>query len=91
MESRRCRPTSGRGGTNEGFAEARVWFDLAAESSFGGEQARAVLGRILLGQTFWRLEAMGAERLARLRRNFEAPLASKYVSPASGRMTSRRI
>jgi len=59
------------GEQNEGFAEARVWFDTAPERSFGGEQARAVLGRILLGQTFWRLEAMGAERLARLRRNFE--------------------
>ena len=54
---------------DEGFAEARVWF-----SEDGGimGNTRPVLGRILLGQSHFRLEAMGAERLARLRKEFEA-------------------
>src|SRR5208283_2924762 len=40
----------------EGFAEARDWFDDKSPPTAG----RKLLGRILLGQAFWRLEATGA-------------------------------
>ena len=63
---------------DEGFAEARTWFDDAPTqnrvATLGGQ---AVLGRILLGQSHWRLEAMGAEKFARLRQRFEQHLAEK--------------
>ncbi len=62
----------------EGFAEARVWFteSLAVKQAVppGG---RAVLGRVLLGQTHWRLEAFGGERFAQLRRQFENHLGQR--------------
>lgn len=62
----------------EGFAEARVWFETSPEPVValppGGQ---VVLGRILLGQTFWRLEAIGRERLEQLRAHFEAALAHR--------------
>jgi hypothetical protein len=55
----------------EGFTEGRVWFAAAgdAEQQLIGEGA--ALGRILIGPIHWRVEAMGAERLARLRERFE--------------------
>jgi hypothetical protein len=57
---------------SEGFAEARVWFakspEIAQSVPPGGQP---VLGRVLLGQAHWRLEALGAGRLAQLRREFE--------------------
>ena len=60
---------------NEGFAEARIWIDQAPKSHLltppGGQ---LVLGRILLGQSHWRLETMGAEKLSRLRAAFEKQL-----------------
>ena len=62
------------GEQREGFADARVWFanhedaDLARRPTPDGQ---AILGRVLLGQSHWRLEAMGAEKLAVLRRRFE--------------------
>jgi hypothetical protein len=58
------------GERDEGFAEARVWFEESSPPP-AGASARPVLGRALLGQTHWRLEAMGGERLARLRAEFE--------------------
>jgi hypothetical protein len=62
----------------EGFAEARVWFaekpEIKQSVPPGG---RPALGRVLLGQAHWRLEAMGAERLARLRRQFDAQLGNR--------------
>ncbi|MSU63004.1 MAG: hypothetical protein EXS31_11530 [Pedosphaera sp.] len=61
----------------EGFAEARVWF--AGSSSVKQEdtpRGRPVLGRILLGQSHWRVEAMSGERFAQLRKKFEQCLAT---------------
>ncbi len=62
---------------DEGFAEAFIWFSAVSKIkqllSAGG---RATLGRVLLGQSHWRLEAMGGENLAKLRQQFEAQLGS---------------
>jgi hypothetical protein len=62
----------------EGFAEARIWFGgqppLAQAVPAGG---KPVLGRVLLGQSHWRLEAFGAQRLAELRGRFEAQMAER--------------
>ncbi len=57
----------------EGFAEARDWFDDQSPARAG----RKLLGRILLGQAFWRIEAIGAARLAALRKRFEKRLGKR--------------
>lgn len=60
---------------NEGFAEAREWLDpepMTRQLTMPG--GRMVLGRVLLGQSLWRLEAVGTEKFARLRRLFEQQL-----------------
>ena len=57
----------------EGFAEARDWFDDKSPTKAG----RKLLGRVLLGQAFWRLEATGAARLAALRERFEQRLGKR--------------
>ena len=62
--------TNDEGG--EGFTEAKVWFAAPEDSEVGSIGQGAVLGRVLLGPTHWRVEALGAERLARLRGRFEA-------------------
>lgn len=60
---------------DEGFAEACLWFATMPEARQavppGG---RATLGRVLLGQSHWRLETFGGEKLAELRNQFEAQL-----------------
>ena len=57
----------------EGFAETRVWFtESVAVKPAVPPGGRAVLGRVLLGQAHWRLEAFGGERFAQLRRQVEA-------------------
>jgi hypothetical protein len=56
----------------EGFADVRIWLD--PEQSPKGSQADTspvILGRILLGQSHWRLEAFGAVSLEKLRKQFE--------------------
>lgn len=58
---------------SEGFAEARDWFD----DQFPATTGRKLLGRILLGQAFWRLEATGAARLVALRKRFEKRLGKR--------------
>ncbi len=59
----------------EGFAEARVWFAKDDDPVFKtAPNARGVLGRALLGQSHWRLEAIGGEKLAALRGRFEAQM-----------------
>jgi hypothetical protein len=55
----------------EGFRDGRVWFAGPQDEETKLTGAGTVLGRLLLGQTHWRLEAMGADRLARLRQRFE--------------------
>ena len=55
----------------EGFTAGRVWFAGAADAEKQQVGEGAVMGRILLGPTHWRLEALGAGRLARFRERFE--------------------
>ena len=63
----------------EGFTGARVWFagDADPEKKQLGEGA--AMGRILVGPTHWRLEAIGADRLARLRERFEQLLGPRVA------------
>jgi hypothetical protein len=62
----------------EGFAEARVWFaESAPLKQAVPPGGRAVLGRVLLGQAHWRLEAFGGERFAQLRRQLEHHLGQR--------------
>jgi hypothetical protein len=66
--------------TREGFSEARAWFGVgnpdhqALQAALAGQP---ILGRVLLGQSCWRLEAMGAARLAELRARFEQQLGPR--------------
>ena len=55
----------------EGFAEARVWFAGSNDRETQDAGDGAVMGRILISFGHWRLEALGAGRLARLRERFE--------------------
>ncbi len=48
-----------------------MWFAGSADTEKQQIGEGAVIGRILLGPTHWRLEALGADRLARLRERFE--------------------
>ncbi|MDH7504221.1 MAG: hypothetical protein QHJ82_16110 [Verrucomicrobiota bacterium] len=61
----------------EGFAKARVWFDAPDKALVSAEKMRPVLGRVLLGQTHWRIEAMGGERFARLKTQFDQAMGDK--------------
>ena len=59
----------------EGFAEAREWFDPEpALKQMTGPGGRLELGRVLLGQSHWRLETFGEQKLARQRSQFEQQL-----------------
>lgn len=69
----------------EGFAEARAWFADAASPVALPEGGRPLLGRVLLGQAHWRLEAMGEAKLAALRAGFEALLGERV------RFTGQRL
>jgi len=71
---------------DEGLAEARVWFEPEPKHpALTTTQGQIILGRVLLGQTQWRLEAMGAEKLSRLRSRFESHLGDRI------RFVSERI
>jgi len=71
---------------NEGFAEAREWYDpLPKAKHLTAPGGRMVLGRVLLGQLRWRLETFGAEKLSRLRRQFEEQLGDRV------RFTAERV
>lgn len=62
----------------EGFAEARAWLDEADDPVVRlPEGSRLLLGRVLLGRTSWRIEAMGDERLGRLRGKLEARMGAR--------------
>ena len=62
----------------EGFAEARAWFDPIVQTKhLTAPGGRIILGRVLLGQSMWRLETMGADKLSRLRREFENQLGGQ--------------
>ncbi len=55
----------------EGFGQARVWSARAGDPEIDYIGEGAVLGRVLLGPTHWRLEAMGAAKIDKLRARFE--------------------
>lgn len=57
---------------SEGFIEGRVWFAHPDDADYERLGPNVTLGRILIGETHWRLQAMGAERLARFRERFES-------------------
>lgn len=67
------------GEQTEGFAEARVWFAGKGDEELvgGGLGTNRVLGRVLLGQAHWRLEAMGGAKLAALRQRFERTMGDR--------------
>jgi hypothetical protein len=60
----------------EGFVEVRVWFDDDNAMSNLSKGSLLLLGRVLLGQSHWRLEAMGADRMARFRARFEKQMGA---------------
>ncbi|KAB2661781.1 MAG: hypothetical protein DVB31_11995 [Verrucomicrobia bacterium] len=62
------------GERSEGFADAREWFETLPSDA----EPSLLLGRIVLGQSHWRLECIGGKRIAEFRRQFESlmgPLA----------------
>jgi hypothetical protein len=63
----------------EGFTEGRVWFAGAADSEMQHVGDGAVIGRILISLGHWRLEAMGADRLARFRARFEQLMGQRVT------------
>ena len=63
----------------EGFTEGRVWFAGSDDKEKQQTGEGAVIGRILLGPTHWRLESMGADRLARLRERFERLMGQRVT------------
>src|ERR1039457_334939 len=69
----------------EGFMEGRVWFAGAADSEKQHVGDGAVIGRILIGLGHWRLEAMGADRLAPLRARFEQLMGQRVTSKGERR------
>jgi len=81
---------------DEGLAEARVWFESEpGHPTPTTPQGQIVLGRVLLGQAHWRLEAMGAEKLSRLRSRFESHLGervrfvSERIEDLAGRLAAQ--
>ncbi len=63
----------------EGFTEGRVWFAGSADQEKRQMGEGAVIGRILLSPTHWRLEALGADRLARFRERFEQLMGQRVT------------
>jgi hypothetical protein len=60
---------------NEGFVQAYVWFDARPKAKIPIlPEGQTVLGRVILGQSLWRLETFGGEQLSRLRKQFEKHL-----------------
>ncbi len=63
----------------KGFGEAMVWFEPAPTGGTAPATSlgRRVLGRVLLGLSEWRVEALGGLRLDQLRERFEARLGDR--------------
>lgn len=59
---------------SEGFSEARVWFESLPQENSAMPAARSALGRVLIGQSTWRLEAIGKVRTAAFRSGFETTM-----------------
>lgn len=60
----------------EGFTEARAWLEKPPGQSAGSEQ---VVGRILMGPSHWRVEAMGEERTNAIRTRLESTLGTRVT------------
>jgi hypothetical protein len=60
---------------DEGFADARALYDRSRTD----HNRRALVGRVLLGQTMWRLESFGAVAFAAARERLESALGSRLV------------
>jgi hypothetical protein len=70
--------TLSAGEQNEGFAEARVWLDpLPKAKQLTPPGGRVLLGRVLLGQSLWRLETFGTGKISRMRQQFEEQLGDR--------------
>jgi hypothetical protein len=63
----------------EGFTEGRVWFAGSDDREKQDAGDGAVMGRILISLGHWRLEALGAGRLARLRERFEQLMGQRVT------------
>jgi hypothetical protein len=63
----------------EGFTEGRMWFAGSADREKQHAGDGAVIGRILISLGHWRLEAMGADRLARFRARFEQLMGQRVT------------
>ena len=63
----------------EGFKGGRVWFAGSADPERQHTGEGAVIGRILISLGHWRLEAMGADRFARLRERFEQLMGQRVT------------
>ncbi len=68
----------------EGFIEGRAWYARPADPDVERAAPHATLGRVLLSPGRWRLQALGAEKLGRLRQRFDALMAGAV------RFTSQR-
>ena len=74
--------------SEEGFLDAVDCLEAPAE----GKMANRVLGRVLIGDDRWRLEANGGQRFAQLRRTFEAHMgdlvafAGEHLEDLAARM-----
>ena len=63
----------------EGFTEGRVWFAGSADREKQQTGGGAVIGRILISLGHWRLQALGAGRLARFRERFEQLMGQRVT------------
>ena len=63
----------------EGFTEGRVWFAGSSDREKQPTGDGAVIGRILISLGHWRLEALGAGRLARFRERFEQLMGQRVT------------
>lgn len=80
----------------EGFKEAFVWFDAApAAASATAPGGRPVLGRVLVAKKVARVEAIGGQRLTRLRTAFESGVGDgirfnrERIDDLGGRMAAK--
>ena len=63
----------------EGFTEGRVWFAGSSDREKQPTGDGTVIGRILISLGHWRLEALGAGRLARFRERFEQLMGQRVT------------
>lgn len=68
-------PTAGE--REQGFQRAMVWLEHRPPQGGVPAGSQTVLGRVLLGEKEWRIEAMGEARFGRLRAAFEARMGAQ--------------